>query len=58
MAYVTALWCSYNEKNPIAHGQDCNLNNVFVNRSNEEEIYPIDTQEVADAQRVNATIKH
>jgi hypothetical protein len=28
------------------------------NRSNEDEIYPITAQEVADAQRVNATLKH
>ena len=54
----TALWCSYNEKNPGAHGQYCNLNHVVANRSNEEEIYPPTAQEVADAQRVDATIKH
>ena len=28
----TALWHSYNEKNPGARGQDCNLNHVFANR--------------------------
>jgi hypothetical protein len=54
----TALWCSYNEKNPGAHGQYCNLNHVVANCSNEEEIYPPTAQEVADAQRVDATIKH
>jgi hypothetical protein len=53
-----ALWCSYNEKNPGTHGQDCNLNYVFANRSKEEEIYPLTAQEVADAQWVDATIKH
>jgi hypothetical protein len=53
-----ALWCSYNEKNPGTHGQDCNLNHVFANRSEEEEIYSLTAQEVADAQRVDATIKH
>ena len=54
----TALWHSYNEKNPCTHGQVCNLNHVFANRSNKDEIYPITAQEVADAQRVDATLKH
>jgi hypothetical protein len=31
---------------------------VFANRSEEEEIYPLTAQEVADAQRVDAAIKH
>jgi hypothetical protein len=31
---------------------------VFANCSEEEEIYPLTAQEVADAQRVDATIKH
>jgi hypothetical protein len=53
-----ALWHSYNEKNPHMHGQNCNLNHVFANRSKEEEIYPLTAQEVADAQRIDATIKH
>jgi hypothetical protein len=53
-----ALWRSYNEKNPGTHGQDCNLNYVFVNHSKEEEIYPLTARKVAYAQRVDATIKH
>ena len=53
-----ALWRSYNEKNPGTHGKDCNLNYVFANRSEEEEIYPLTAQEVADAQRVDPTTKH
>jgi hypothetical protein len=39
-----ALWRSYNKKNPGTHGQDCNLNYVFANRSEEEEIYPLTAQ--------------
>ena len=53
-----ALWHSYNGKNQGAHGQDCNFNHVFANCTNEEEIYPLTAQEVPDAQRVDATIKH
>ncbi len=54
----TALWCSYNEKNPGTHGQVCNLNHVFANRNDEDEIYPLTAQEFIDAQRVDATLKH
>jgi hypothetical protein len=31
---------------------------VFANRGNEDAIYPLTAQEVAEAQRVNATLKH
>jgi hypothetical protein len=31
---------------------------VFANRSKEEEIYPLTAQEVANAQRVDAALKH
>ena len=34
------------------------INYVFANCSKEEKIYPLTAQEVADAQRVDATIKH
>jgi hypothetical protein len=54
----TALWRSYVEKNSGSHGQVCNLNHVFANRSEEDEIYPLTAQEVADTQRVNAALKH
>ncbi len=53
-----AVWRSYNETNPGMHGQDCNLNHVFANSSEEEEIYPLTAQEIANAQRIDATIKH
>ncbi len=54
----TALWHSYNENNPGSHGQVCNFDHVFANRSNKDEIYPLTAQEVVDAQIVNATLKH
>jgi hypothetical protein len=52
------LWRSYNENNPSKHQQECNLNNVLANHSDEEEIYPLTAQEVADAQKADATLKH
>jgi hypothetical protein len=54
----TAKWHSYNEKNPGSHEQIWNLKHVFANCGDEDEIYPLAAQEVADAQRVDATLKH
>ncbi len=54
----TALWRSYVGENPGSHGQVCNLNHVFANHGNEDKIYPLTAQEVPDAQRVDATLKH
>ncbi len=45
----TALWRSCNEKSPGSHGQVCNLNHVFANHGNEDKIYPLAAQEVAEA---------
>ena len=53
----STLWHSYNEKNPGTHKHKCNLNHVFTNHSDKVEIYPITAQEVAEAQRDNATPK-
>ena len=46
----TALWRSYNEKNPGTDIQDCNVNHVYANCSNEDKIYPLTAQAVGDAQ--------
>jgi len=54
----STLWCSYNESNPNKHQQETSLNSVFANRSDEDEIYPLTAQEVADAQKADATLKH
>ena len=34
------------------------MNEVFTNRSDEDEIYPLTTVEIAAAQRTDATLKH
>jgi hypothetical protein len=34
------LWCCYNKSNPGKETQECNLNKVFANHSEEEEIFP------------------
>ncbi len=38
--------------------QECNLNQVFAKHSKEEEIFPLTTQEIAEAQKANDKLKH
>jgi hypothetical protein len=52
------LWQSYNEHNPGKETQECNLNEVFANCSKEEEIFPLTTPEIADAQKADSKLKH
>ncbi len=34
------------------------MNEVFANRSEEDEIYPLTTEEIAEAQSADASLKH
>jgi hypothetical protein len=34
------------------------MNEVFANCSEEDEIYPLPTEEIAEAQQANASLKH
>jgi hypothetical protein len=52
------LWQSYSEHNPDNETQECNLNEVFANCSKEEEIFPLTTPEIADAQKPDSKLKH
>jgi hypothetical protein len=58
MEDFSKLWHCYNENNPGNEMQECNLNQVFANRSKEEEIYPLTTPEVAEAQKANSKLKN
>jgi hypothetical protein len=51
----STLWHSYNENNPNKHHQECNLNNVFANCSNEEEIYPLTAQMLREQMQHSST---
>ncbi len=51
------LWQSYNEHNQGNTTQECNLNEVFANRSEEEEIFPLTTPEIADAKKADSKLK-
>ncbi len=45
----------------IQHQQQnakCTPNQVFANRSKEEEIFPLTTQEIAEAQKADDKLKH
>ncbi len=48
------LWRCYNKNNPSKEMQECNLNQVFANRSNEEEIFPLAAPEIGEAQKANS----
>jgi hypothetical protein len=52
------LWHCYNKNNPGNETQECNLNETFANRSKEEEIFPLTTPKIAEAQQANVKLKH
>jgi hypothetical protein len=52
------LWHCYNEYNTGKKMQECNMNQVFVNHSKDEEIFPLTTQEIAEAQKADDKLKH
>jgi hypothetical protein len=51
-------WRRYNECHATTDTTDVQMDAVFANRSEEEEIYPLTTVEIAQAQRADATYKH
>jgi hypothetical protein len=52
------LWCCCNKNNPGNETQECNLNKVFANHCKEEEIFPLTTPEIAEAQKADIKLKH
>ncbi len=51
-------WCSYNESSMPMQAYCFHMNEVFANRHEEDEIYPLTTEEIAAAQWANASLKH
>ncbi len=51
-------WSSYNKASTPTQAHCFHLNEVFVNCSEEDEIYPPTTVEIAAAQRADASLKH
>jgi hypothetical protein len=51
-------WRSYNETSMLTQAYCFHRNVVFANRSDKDEIYPLTTEEIAEAQRADASLKH
>ncbi len=51
-------WQCYHETSTPIQAYCFHMNEVFANRSEEDEIYPLTTVEIAAAQRANASLKH
>jgi hypothetical protein len=51
-------WCSYNETSTPTQACCFHMNEVFANCSDEDEIYPLTTEEVGEGQRADASLKH
>jgi hypothetical protein len=51
-------WHSYNESSTPMQAYWFHMNKVFVNCSEEDEIYPLTTEEIAEAQQADASLKH
>ncbi len=51
-------WCSYNEASTPTQANCFHMNEVFVNCSDEDEIYPLTTAKIAAAQWADASLKH
>jgi hypothetical protein len=48
----------YNETSGQSSTKYCHLNQVFANRSKDDEIYPLTVAEVAEAQKADTELKH
>ncbi len=51
-------WGSYNEASTPTQANCFHMNEVFANHSDEDEIYPLTTVEIAAAQQADASLKH
>jgi hypothetical protein len=51
-------WQTYNESSMPTEAYCLHMNEVFANCNKEEKIYPLTTEEIAEAQRADASLKH
>ena len=51
-------WRRYNQGCAVSDTHAADISAVFANRSEEDDIYPLTTVEIAEAQRADASIKH
>ncbi len=51
-------WRRYMQGCAVSDTEAATLSAVFANRSEEDDIYPLTTVEIAEAQKADASIKH
>jgi hypothetical protein len=51
-------WQSYNESSTPMQAYCFHINEAFANCSDEDKIYPLTTEEIAEAQWADASLKH
>ncbi len=51
-------WCSYNETSTPMQAYCFHMNEVFANCSDEDEIYPLTTEEFVEALWADTSLKH
>jgi hypothetical protein len=51
-------WQSYNKTSTPAQAHCFHMNEVFVNCSDKDKIYPLATEEIAEAQQADTSLKH
>ncbi len=51
-------WHSYNESSMLMQAYCFHMNEAFENCSEEDEIYPLTTEETTDAQQADVSLKH
>jgi hypothetical protein len=51
-------WQSYNKSSASIEAHCIQMNEVFASGSKDDKIYPLTTEEIAEAQRADASLKH
>ncbi len=52
------FWTCYNKTQDPVKTNTTQMNHVFANRSEEDEIYPLTVKEIVEAQQADTTLKH
>jgi hypothetical protein len=55
---VTKFWSCYNETQDPDETNPIQMNQVFANRSKEDEIFPLTVKEIVEAQKADPILKH
>jgi hypothetical protein len=55
---ISKLWRCYNEYITRTQTHECNLDHLFANHSKGEDIFPLTTEEIAEAHKTDDKLKH